>query len=574
MRSFEIFDLHDYYDFNYAIESRADTIVEKVLSGQYRAESPLVYRLEKSFGVCRHVMVPTPSDALVFQLLTDSLYKSVIKKQPSEGAFYARDRHTMRLPHEHQEARSYPWFILWPKFQKDIWQFSRSHHYLVTTDLSNYYDTIGLRELRHVISSIAKSKEVHLDLLFSLIEDLSWKPDYLPTSQKGLPIIDIEAPRLLAHALLFEVDYVLKRRTKNNFVRWMDDINFGVSDKREAFVILGEINDVLKSRGLALNLGKTEIMTAQQAQFHFLFRENVKLSRIQARARKLKTLRARKRLAGRLQVELERHIRGCKARNKDKVTKRYLSILGILRMPVALSQVKRLYINHPPLRTSVLKYLAKLSFSKRVANTLVELWDGTQFYDDVTRFSFVQAVVEWQVPCNNMGLAFLTKIELRLKSFSTAFDWLCYLVFLAKYGESHKILNAVQIGRTFGSKEPFFARQRIAVLSRGLAVNASVVLRAWRTERLSGYSDSASVANSLLQFAGGNFPHKTHRLYTYLFPKKPQNPYPLPKFLLLCTLAYGDTRSRQTVRRGEVDSHVSDPWYRHWLKQINRYWVS
>ena len=38
------------------------------------------------------------------------------------------------------------------------------------------------------------------------------------------------APRLLAHALLFEVDYLLKKRTQNNFVRWMDDINFGVAE--------------------------------------------------------------------------------------------------------------------------------------------------------------------------------------------------------------------------------------------------------------------------------------------------------------------------------------------------------
>jgi len=125
---------------------------------------------------------------------------------------------------------------------------------LVTTDLTNYFDNIGLRELRHVISAIVKTKEVHLDLLFCLIEGLCWNPDYLPTTHKGLPTINIEAPRLLAHALLFEVDYVLKKRTKDSFVRWMDDINFGVSNLRSAKVILGEISDVLKSRGLALGI--------------------------------------------------------------------------------------------------------------------------------------------------------------------------------------------------------------------------------------------------------------------------------------------------------------------------------
>jgi hypothetical protein len=215
------------------------------------------------------MMIPVPSDALVFQLLTDSLYSAIMRAQPSKGAFYARDRHTLQLPHEHGEAKSYPWFILWPKFQREIWRFSRAHRFLVTTDLTNYFDNIGLRELRHVISAIVKTKEVHLDLLFCLIEGLCWNPDYLPTTHKGLPTINIEAPRLLAHALLFEVDYVLKRRTKDSFVRWMDDINFGVSNLRSAKIILGEISDVLKSRGLALNLGKTTGASRQRSRLSF-----------------------------------------------------------------------------------------------------------------------------------------------------------------------------------------------------------------------------------------------------------------------------------------------------------------
>jgi hypothetical protein len=97
MRRFDITDLHDY--FNFAIAARAEAITERILVGQYRAEVPLVYRSEKKLGICRHMMIPTPSDALVFQLLTDVLYNDVIKAQPSKAAFYARDRHNLTLPH-------------------------------------------------------------------------------------------------------------------------------------------------------------------------------------------------------------------------------------------------------------------------------------------------------------------------------------------------------------------------------------------------------------------------------------------------------------------------------------------
>ena len=572
MRGFEIRDLHDYYDFNFAIEARADAIVERVLAGQYRAESPIVYRAEKKLGVCRHMLIPAPSDALVFQLLTDALYTSVICAQPSKRAFYARARHTLSLPHEHQQAGSYPWFILWPKFQTEIWKFSKAHRFLVTTDLTNYFDNIGLRELRHVISAIAKTKEVYLDLLFSLIEDLSWNPDYLPTSHKGLPVIDIEAPRLLAHALLFEVDYLLKKRTKNNFVRWMDDINFGVADRRSANIILGEINDVLKSRGLALNLSKTEVMTSKEAEFHFMFLENNRLSKIQARAKKLKSRTAKTKLARKVQGELAKHLKNCKARNKDKVTKRFLTILGILGVPAALGEVKSIYISQPGLRASVLNYLAKLPFSKPVATTFVQLLGETDLYDDAARFGLVAAVVDWTVPRDASGMTLVRQLRKKLEVPTSPFDWLCWLFFLAKYGQPHEILRVAQAGRQFGAKEPFFARQRIAALTRGLGINPRAVLTQLRTETSTGYSDSASVANNLLNFSEAAFPTKHQRLYPYLFPTQPHSRYPLPKFLLLCALAHSEAAVGKTIKRPEIRAHVRDPWYLHWLSQIHPYW--
>ena len=572
MRRFDIADLHDYYDFNFAIEARTDAIVERVLTGQYRAEVPLVYRIEKKLGVCRHMMIPTPSDALVFQLLTDVLYNDVIKAQPSRSAFYARDRHNLTLPHEQEEAASYPWFILWPKFQKEIWKFSRAKEFLVTTDLTNYFDNISLRELRHVISAIVHTKEVYLDLLFSLIEDLSWTPDYLPPSGKGLPTIHIEAPRLLAHALLFEVDYVLKKRTNGNFVRWMDDINFGVDEVISAKVILGEVNEVLKSRGLALNLGKTDVMTREEARQHFLFEENLRLNNFQQSARRLTSVEDRKNLAKLLAAELAGFLKKSRARNKDKLTKRYLSILGLLGIPIALTLAKEIYANQPALRDSVLRYLSRLPFTKSVAQTFIDLCTGTSLYDDVARFMFVRTVVNWHVPFTGPGKRFVGELRSSLEKVSTSFDWFCYLFFLAKYAEPHEVLNVTNQWRKLGAKEPFFARQRMAALARGLEINSEAVLAQWTRETSTGTSDAASVANNFLGIANQLFPGKRHKLYFYLFPDKRQQPYPLPKFLILCALAHGERRGASKIPRPIVAMHVSDPWYRHWLERVHPIW--
>lgn len=572
LRSLDIKDLHDYYDFNYAIESKADSIIEKVSAGLYRAEAPLVYKMEKKYGVCRHMMIPSPSDAVVFQVLTDELYESLIQAQPSKRAYYSRDRHFLSLPHEKKEAASYPWFVLWPEFQKDVWKFSKSYKYIVTTDLSNYFDNIGLRELRHVIASLANTKEVFLDLLFSLIEDLSWRPDYLPTSNKGLPTINIEAPRLLAHALLFEVDDVLKSRTKDNFVRWMDDINFGVDKEIFANKILGEINDVLKSRGLALNLAKTAIMTTKDAQHHFMFKENVRLSKIQAKAKKLKSDKAKHRLAVRTKKEFRHHLITCEARNKHKITKRYLTILGLLKDPIAVGTAVDLFISNPGLRAGTLGYISKVSFNIQVSKQILRIMKNIDNLDNVTFFQIVDMLVRWNVPMDMRGKWFINEVTKLLSKNKDPFSWLCLVNFLAKYGETHEALNIVSMARKYEARESFFARQAMAVLPRGMGLNLKSVLNSWAKEISTGSSDSASVANNLLIIRNGGFPATKHRLYLYLFPETIQDPYPIYKFLILCVLAQKDFEDNPNKSRPVVNLHVKDVWYRHWLCQINPTW--
>jgi len=351
----------------------------------------------------------------------------------------------------------------------------------------------------------------------------------------------------------------------------MDDINFGVDDKPSAKVILGEISDVLKSCGLSLNLGKTDLMTSKEAEYHFMFKENVKLSEFQSLARRLKRPVSKINLARLIQRRLVRHLGQCKARNKDKVTKRFLSILGILGVPLGLTQAKSIYIDQPSLRQSVLRFLSRLPFTGRVCNVFLELLNEIP-YDDVTRFSFVEAIVSWKIPFSRKGNLFVASVREELQKTTTSFDWLCLLVFLSKYGEPHELLTVANQWRAIGAKEPFFARQRMTAIVRGLGINSTAVLSQWEKETSTGSSDSASVANNLLGFTKASFPRKRERLHFYLFPETRQEPYPLPKFLVLCALAFSEAHAGKIVVRPEISSYVTDPWYRHWLELIHPSW--
>jgi hypothetical protein len=563
MRSTDILDIHDYYDFNLVIEQRAKEIRSLILRGQYKASSPLIYGLEKRYGVCRHLMIPSPSDALVFQTITEHLAGPLKHAQPTDKAYYSRDKHVLQLPHQFEEVRGYPWGILWPKFQKDIWKFTEECPYLVVTDVTDFFDNIGLRELRHIVSARIKVDEVVLDLLFNIIEQLSWVPDYLPASLKGLPTINLEAFRLLAHVMLFEIDEVLDKNANGNFVRWMDDINIGVSSKDQAFAILRDTNDVLKSRGLALNLSKTSIYTAAEAKKHFMVDENMYLDDVQKADPTASDFgETRKEFLRRFRL----HLKNSNLRIWDKVTKRYFTVAKRLGITKLRDYSYQLFVDFPSIRGHILGYLGSLPLSKPTRQVILDLLRDVHRYDDVTLFNFCKLVTTMEIPRSESGKEFVKAVQDVLLPAKSGFDLYCRIWFSAKYCRPHQLMTLIESTRKQWSNDPFLARQVMAVVPRLLQFNKEAAMRLLNEEMRSGPRDAASVAANIHSLLMTEI--VADRLYAYLFPPKPQKPYPLPKYLILTTVLssqYLRPVPRQKLNI-KVRQYINDQWYLHWLE--------
>jgi hypothetical protein len=570
MRSLSIVDLHDYHDFSANIKERAEVIRNRILKAQYKASSPLIYRIEKRYGVCRHIMIPAPSDALVFQTITEYLAPLLKKTQPTEKAYYSRDKHVLKLPHQFQQTR-YPWFILWPKYQKEIWKFTDDCDYLVVTDITDFFDNIGLRELRHIISSTISSKvpvkEVILDLLFNIIEQLMWVPDYLPTSFKGLPTINIEAFRLLPHIMLFEVDQVLDKRAHGNFVRWMDDINIGVSSKDEAHSLLGTINEVLKSRGLALNLSKTDIYSAAEAKAHFMFDENTYLDQAKKMDPSAPDFPSKK---AEFIAHFRSHLKKSNLKHWDKVTKRYFNIARLHKITGLLRYTYNLFLDNPSIRDSIILYLRDLGFSKRRAKIIINLLNDVKRYDDVTLYDFCRLATDMEIPRTKTGNEFINAVNGVLATAKSDFDLYCHIWFMTKYGEPHKLMSLIVNTIERWRNEQFLARQVVSVLPRLLRFNEEYVMRLLNEQMTAGPRDAASVAtniHSLLEIE--RLSDHSKYLSQYLFPPKRQRPYPLPKYLILTSALSSQSLKLAEKRRisGKVKEYITDPWYLYWLKK-------
>lgn len=563
LRSLDFKDLFDHYDFNYNIEERASSIRNDILNGTYKVSQPLIYRIEKKFGVCRHLVIPQPIDALVLQVLVETIADKILNNQPSENAFFSRDKHNVPKPHELTEY-NLTWRQQWKQLQKKIYKFNDEKELIIVTDLSNYYDSIDIQELRKVVTSYGQLDEVLMDLLFRIIEEISWKPDYLPYSSRGLPVTNIEAIRLLAHSFLFEVDEIIKQKTNNSFTRWMDDIVIGVNSKKEAIETISSISDMLKSRGLALNIGKTDIYDDKKAYYHFQIESNQYLDSIEGI--KLKDPKYKK-VVKELSERFKQHFKDQGSKYWDKISKRFITAFGKLESSKLLEDLSQIYIEYPGLRNHLLIYLSKIGYSRQSANKVLEILKKIDVFDDISLFQLCNLATKWEIPINDNPKYFLRNFEKSITSFSfdrkLPIDFYCVIWFKAKYSHPEDLLNFITKYHNIWQTDSFLRRQVTAILARLLVIDSIKVRDLLFSQISSGITNTVTLANQLLQFS--SYKKLDNKLNFYLFPKQIQRPYPLSKFLVLCAVLSSEEIRKADYIKKRIKKYIKDPYYLKWL---------
>ncbi len=565
LRRVDILDIFDYYDFNYNIESRALLIRSNILNGSYESSKPLIYRIEKKLGVCRHLVIPQPIDALILQIITETISKEILSNQPSDNAFYSQDKHNLRKPHEVEEY-GLNWRKQWKKMQKQIYKFNEEKELMIVTDLSNYYDSIYIPELRKIVSGYIKNKEVLLDILFNIIESISWTPDYLPYVGRGLPTTNLEGIRLLAHSFLFEFDSILKAKTNNSFTRWMDDIVIGVDSRDEAIETLSSTSDILKSRGLALNLQKTNIYNYHEAKFQFLIDENKYLDSIDYESYIKKGIST---ISAELFKRFNKHLKTNKtAKYFEKVSKRYITSFGRLKSKRLLRAVPTLFNENPGIRQNLLYYLSVLGFGKRTAAIVIEIIRKLKLYDDISLFNICKLVTEWQIPTNNLGEKFIKDItnEIRLQSErrKKAFDFYCLLWIKTKYDYPQDLFDFIIKYENMWKSHPFLRRQVTAILGRLFLYKEDKIKSILLQQISTSESQVVSVATAIFGFA--SLESVESKVKMYLFPKTKPKVYPMPKFLVLCTFLNSKKYREDISIKNLILKYITDPYYRKWIE--------
>lgn len=380
------------FDFHVSRKVESQKLSHLILSGDYVPQKAQRILVEKSKGLCRQLVIPSIRDAIVLQCLSDALYSEIKGKAPTSKAFFEPKDHKFSSP-----PSGYGTFAAWLNFQKELFEFSKTRKFVVVTDIANYYDSISYVHLRNAIASISGVDECVIDMLIYVLSDLLWQPDYTPRIEVGLPQINLDAPRLLAHCFLYELDSYLASDPGRDFVRYMDDIDIGVDTIVDAKRALKTVDLVLQTKQVRLNSGKTVILTRSEAIRHFRIFENARLDSVRASVdhrvkHGLPLDRQRVHVEARIRQGLRK--KSFDAGNGEKVLKRWLGLAAKTGAVVKPEVLEDLIKRRPSVRENVYSFIRSRPLTPSIAGILARASQSGLLVDDAAMVEMSNYLVE------------------------------------------------------------------------------------------------------------------------------------------------------------------------------------
>lgn len=469
MRNHVLPDPIEHLDFHLNLSANCDQIAQLVCSGHYLPAPAHRILMEKSKGLCRQIVIPHVRDALVLQCLSDALYADIRGKAPSTRSFFEPEDHTFsNVRKSILGIPRYGPFRAWLNFQTALFKFTDDKEYIVRTDIANYYDYISYTHLRNIVASAIDVRESILDMLIFILSGLLWQPDYAPRVEVGLPQMDIDAVRILAHCFLYELDAFLEK-DRIDFVRYMDDIDIGVDSVNDARRILRDMDLILHTRQVRLNTGKTEIMRSRDAERHFRVRENFILDSV--------VRHIDRRLANRQSIHRERkHIRRALRKyykhkkfddgNGEKILARLLTLSRKMDAKVDGRILDDILRRRPGARDAALGVIEWQPLDPIVTTRMSTFLTSAIIVDEWTYIEAANAIVHSEVRTKRPTINGIRTIvyHLEAKSFFGVYAaiWL-----MSKYEEAERIYahllttqnvwrSDVWLGRLVGGLSPVF----------------------------------------------------------------------------------------------------------------------
>ena len=238
----------------------------RLLESSYRPHRPIIVEAVKSKLLHRRLSFLAFEDALVLGALVQAARASLMKNMPEWVSFGQQD---------HQEKNSSKskktdaitfdyedWWTKWLRYRGLLKVIEEDPNpLLVVSDITNFFSSIDLSQLRSKVGGETQLDTPASDLLFYMLDNLRPAEGYSPTGSLGLPAVPDDTSRVLAHFYLAELDKeLIPEGQHGRYTRWVDDMVISVPDEIEGGKVVARIERALSKLGLVANSSKTDLV--------------------------------------------------------------------------------------------------------------------------------------------------------------------------------------------------------------------------------------------------------------------------------------------------------------------------
>ena len=391
----EPFDLLAY---EVQLESNLKKLEYLVQTDKYRPKLPLIIRAAKRDGMTRALSFLDITDTIIIKTITDKLQSSLHKDFPSCVGFSRSQQKAFRSDEEDYDT----WIQAWLRHQgfvNDLLQY-KGCDYVVKSDVSNFFPSLSHHSLRHLVLQRTSAEEKLVNLLFFIIEYMSWRPGYCINREVGIPQEDHDSSRILAHTYMVHTDnYFAEEIEEGRYVRWVDDFIIAVRTQQEGKTILKKIEQALENSGLFINSAKSKIITKEHFAQSMFDNENNYLDEIHKITMKAHEdeLYGHKehfdeKLMMFLSIPEEKRID-----NWDRVLRRFYTESRRIGSVVLENHALDHLGQYPSCARNIFKYLSTASYSINLQNSIYDyLKSGENIYEDIEIYCY-EFLLKWAV---------------------------------------------------------------------------------------------------------------------------------------------------------------------------------
>lgn len=336
--------------------------------------------------------------------------------------------------------------------------------------------------------------------------------------------------------------------------------------------MLRDLDQLLMTRGLRLNSGKTQILSAVEARKFFHEDENQYLSLEKELIKRAGSDRRKlARVATRLKKRFLKFHSAPPHGHSEKILKRYINMFSELADVGAVTYCASKFVSEPALRETICRYFSVIGPNRTAFVAMKDYILSDHALDDASLMSIAKVITEWEVKPRSAMYKniFALMHDLSEGEYIDRNPFYFYVIIwlAAKYARRAQISHFINKHQSIWVTSEFLSRQLAAVLPKYRGHAEGIRLRQLiETHRFrSSYSILISLER-MLENAPGL--HSNVRLY--VLNGKHTSKYSIQRFLILMHVL-SSTRLDPALRsslRDEVLRYISDPTYVRVLKAL------